>query len=310
MNNVTSSSEILKSLSDATVGVVAKASPSVVSIHSGMSGGTGVIWSTDGYIVTCNHVVHRMRSVKVGLGDGRQVDAKVVGRDPYSDIALLKIESNGFTPIEQADSEEIKVGEFVLALANPFNRQPAATSGIITNVRSTLRGMHGMNMENVIITDARLNPGYSGGPLIDPSGKMIGLNAAFAWSRGIAIPTSTVITVVERLMRGGEVKKAYLGILMSTIPIPRQVAEDTKMNQDSGLMILQVEPGSPAKKAGAGFGDVIVRLNDKPVSDMSDVTRLLTEEVIGKKIRITVLRGERLMELTVTPSAARVEQND
>nr|MDO8133850.1 PDZ domain-containing protein [Candidatus Njordarchaeum guaymaensis] len=161
-----------------------------------------------------------------------------------------------------------------------------------------------------IITDARLNPGYSGGPLIDPSGKMIGLNAAFAWSRGIAIPTSTVKTVVERLMRGGEVKKAYLGILMSTIPIPRQVAEDTNMNQDSGLMILQVEPGSPAKKAGAGFGDVIVRLNDKPVSDMSDVTRLLTEEVIGKKIRITVLRGEKLMELTVTPSAARVEEND
>lgn len=310
MSNMTSSFEVLKSLSEATVDVVARTSPSVVSVHSGMGGGTGIVWSPDGYILTCNHVVHRARSVKVGLRDGSEVDAKVVGRDPYSDIALLKVEGNGFTPIELADSEKTNVGEFVLALANPFNRQPAATSGIVTSARSTLRGMHRMNMENVILTDARLNPGYSGGPLIDASGKMIGLNTAFAWSRGIAIPISTVKTVVERLMKGGEVRRAYLGVVMNTVPIPRQVVEDTKINQESGLMILQVEPGSPAKKAGAAFGDVIVRLNDKPASDTSDATRILTEEVIGKKIKVAVLRGEKLTELTVTPSTARVEDDD
>jgi S1-C subfamily serine protease len=310
MSNLNSSLEILKSLSDATVDVIARTSPSVVSVQSGMGGGTGVVWSADGYIVTCNHVVHRVRSTKVGFGDGRQVDAKVVGRDPYSDIALLKVDTNGLKPIEPADSDGLSVGEFVLALANPFNRQPSATSGIITNAKSTLRAIRGMNMENVIITDARLNPGYSGGPLIDASGRMIGLNAAFAWSRGIAVPIETVKTIVERLMKGGEVKRAYLGILMNAIPIPHQVSEQTKINQDTGLMVLQVEPDSPARKAGMAFGDVIVQTNGKPVKEISDLTQMLNEEVIGKKTKVVVLRGEKLMELTVMPSAARVEEND
>jgi S1-C subfamily serine protease len=275
-----------------------------------MGGGTGVVWSADGYIVTCNHVVHRVRSIKVGFGDGNQMEAKVVGRDPYSDIALLKVDSGGLKPIELADSDGINVGEFVLALANPFNQQPSATSGIITNARSTLRAIRGMNMENVIITDARLNPGYSGGPLIDASGRMIGLNAAFAWSRGIAIPIGTVKTIVERLMKGGQVKRAYLGILMNAIPIPHQVSEQTKISQETGLMVLQVEPDSPAKKAGIAFGDVIVQIDDKPVREIPDLTQKLNEELIGKKTRLTVLRGEKLTTLTVMPSEAQGEEDD
>jgi S1-C subfamily serine protease len=310
MNNEVSSLEILRSISDATVDVVNRASPSVVSVHSGMGGGTGVLWSADGYIVTASHVVHKSRNTKVGLGDGNMVDAKVVGRDPYSDIALLKIEGESFKAIETGDSERINVGEFVLALANPFNRKPAATSGIVTNTRTTLRGMRGMNMENVIITDARLNPGYSGGPLIDASGRMIGMNTAYAWSRGIAIPISTVKAIVERLMKGGEVKRAYLGIFMNTIPIPEEVAEETKLDQETAVMVLKVEHDSPAKKAGIAFGDIIVRFNDKPIRDVSELPNLLSEEVVGKKTKIAVLRGEKIVEFTITPSSAKTEDSD
>jgi S1-C subfamily serine protease len=302
--------DILKSISDATVDVISKVSPSVVSIQSGMGGGTGIVWSADGYIVTANHVVHRARNVKVGLGDGNRVDAKVVGRDPYSDVALLKIEGDALKPIELGESEKINVGELVIALANPFNGQPSATSGIVTGVRSPMRGMQGMSIENVIITDVRLNPGYSGGPLIDAMGRMIGMNAAFAWHRGIAIPASTIKTAVERLMKGGEVKRAYLGVFMSPIPVPSEVAEATKISQERGVMVLKVEPESPAKKAGIAFGDIVVRFNAKPVTDVSDLPRLLTEDLIDKKIKIGVLRGEKLIELTITPTSAQEEESD
>ncbi len=310
MTSEVSTFDILKSVSDATVDVIAKVSPSVVSIRSGMDGGTGVIWSADGYIVTCNHVLHGARNLKIGLGDGNQVDAKVVGRDPYSDIALIKIEGDSFKPIELGDSEKINVGELVIALANPFNGQPVATSGIVTGVRSPMRGMQGMDIENVIVTDARLNPGYSGGPLIDAMGRMIGMNAAIAWHRGIAIPASTVKMVVERLMKGGEVKRAYLGVFMSPIPVPSEVVESTKIGQDRGVMVLRVEPGSPAKKAGIAFGDIIVRFNDKRVTDVSDLPRLLTEDVIDKKIKIGLLRGEKLVELTISPTSAQSEESE
>jgi S1-C subfamily serine protease len=310
MTSEVSNIDILKSISDATVDVISRVSPSVVSIQAGMGGGTGIVWSEEGYIVTANHVVHRARSVKVGLGDGSQVDGKVVGRDPYSDVALLKIEAESLKPIVIGDSENINVGELVIALANPFNGRPAATSGIVTGVRSPMRGMQEMSIQNVIITDARLNPGYSGGPLIDATGTMIGMNTAIAWRRGIAIPVDAIKTAVERLMKGGEVKRAYLGVFMAPIPVPKEVAESTKMAQERGVMILRVEPESPAKKAGIAFGDIVVRFNDKTVTDVSDLPRLLTEDLIGKKTKIVVLRGEKLVELTITPTSAKEEESE
>ena len=310
MSNMTSSLDILKTFSDATVELAGSISPSVVSVSRGMGGGTGVIWSSDGYVVTCNHVVHGGRKTKVGLGNGNDFDAKLVGRDPYTDIALLKIESEGLKPVEIGDSETLRVGEFVMALANPFNRQPAATSGMVTNVRTNLRGMRGMNLENVIVSDAKLNPGYSGGPLIDASGKMIGMNAAFAWGRGIAVPISVVKEVVERLMKGGTVKRAYLGVLSNTFQIPEEVAKEAKLEQDTGVMVLSVEQGSPAKKAGLAFADIIVRFNDKPVTNVYDLPRALSEDVVGKKSKIGVLRGEKLIELTATLIEAKPEETD
>ncbi len=298
-----SASQLLESLSDAIVQVAEKVSASVVRVGSGRRfGGTGVVWSSDGYVVTANHVVGRLSEVEVGLRDGRSIKAKVVGHDQYSDVALLKIEEDKLTPIEAGDSEGVRAGQFVLALANPFGEQPSVTSGIITSPKRTIRGWWGRLMENVIVTDAPLNPGYSGGPLVDAAGRMIGLNAAYVYSRGIAVPISAVKHVADRLMRDGRIKRAYLGIVSDTISLPEEIAKQSTIQQDEGLIVLSVAPDSPAKRAGLAMGDVIVKFDQKPVSSVYDLHGLLSEEVIAKGTKLSILRGEKLTELTITPN--------
>lgn len=306
MSQTSSPLQILKSLSDATAELVQKLVPSVVSINSAMTRGTGIVFRPDGYIVTCNHVLGRSASVRIGLG-GKILEAKTVGVDPYSDVALLKTEEKSLKAIELGDSEKLNTGQFVLALANPFNRQLSATSGIITSVGSTLRGWRGTAMENVIATDARLNPGFSGGPLVDVSGKMIGLNAAYVWSRGIAIPINKVRDTVERLMTAGKIKRAYLGIISDTVSIPEEVESQVHIDQNTGVMVFSVEPGTPAKKAGLTMGDVIVNFNEKPVTSFYDLPRLLADDVIGRKTKLSILRGEKLVEITIVPTTAEDE---
>ncbi len=295
--------QVLKLLSDATAELVRKLAPSVVSVNSTMTRGTGVVFDSDGYIVTCNHVLGRSASVRIGSGE-RVLEGKTIGFDPYSDIALLKAEHGDLKPIELGDSGKLSAGQFVLALANPFNRQPSATTGIITSVGATLRGWRGTTMENVVATDAGLNPGFSGGPLVDVSGRMIGLNTAYVWSRGIAIPIDKVKSVVDRLLSGGKIRRAYLGIASNTVSIPQEIARETRINQDAGIMVFSVEPGAPARKAGLAMGDVIVKFNGNSVTSFYDLPRLLTEDVIGTKTKLSILRGEKLMELTVIPNAA------
>jgi S1-C subfamily serine protease len=264
----------------------------------------------DGYIVTCNHVLAGCNKVMVGQGE-KTFEAKIVGADPYNDIALLKTEKGSFKPIELGDSSKLSTGQFVLALANPFNRQqPTATTGIITSPDSTIRQWRGTAMENVIATDARLNPGFSGGPLVDASGKMIGINTAYVWSRGIAIPANKMKIIANRLMNGGEVRKAYLGVVLNTVAIPQELAEEAGIDQETGVMIFSVERGAPAHKAGLTMGDVIVKFNGNPVRDFYDLPALLTEELIGKETRLTIIRGERPLELTVKPVAAKGEEDD
>jgi S1-C subfamily serine protease len=299
----------LKSLSDATSELVQKLSPSVVSVNTRMTRGTGVVLTSDGYIVTCNHVLGKSASVRIGLGE-KTIEAKAAGSDPYSDVALLKAEEGRFKPLELGDSDKLNTGQFVLALANPFNRQPSATTGIITSVGATLRGWRGTAMEDVIATDARLNPGFSGGPLIDVSGKMIGLNTAYVWSRGIAIPANKVKNIADRLMTGGKLKRAYLGIVSNTVSIPQEIASQASLDQESGVMVFQVEQGAPAKRAGLTMGDVIVKFNQKPVATFYDLPRLLTEDVIDKKTTLSILRGEKLIELIITPTQAESEDDD
>jgi serine protease Do len=295
--------EVLKSLSEATSILIKKTSESVVSVKAQMSRGTGVVLTKDGYIVTCNHVLQGCNGVKIGQGD-KTFNATIVGTDPYNDLALLKAEKGEFTPIEVGDSEKLSVGQYVFALANPFNRnQSTATTGIVTSVNSTIRGWRGMTaMENVIATDAQLNPGFSGGPLVDVEGKIIGINTAYVWQRGIAIPINKVKAVAERLMTGKIAQKGYLGIIANTVAIPEEIAEQAGLEQESGVMIFSVETGSPARKAGLAMGDVLVKFNDKPVTDFYDLPRLLSEDVIGKETKLTIIRRESLIETTIFPT--------
>jgi S1-C subfamily serine protease len=309
MSQLVNSLELLKSISEATTALVQKLSKSVVSVNAQMSRGTGVVLDKQGYIVTCNHVLQGCSTVRVGQGE-KTFEARVVGTDAYNDLALLKTEQGNFEPVELGDSENLNTGQFVLALANPFNRkQPTATTGIVTNPDSTIHGFRGTAMENVIATDAKLNPGFSGGPLVDAEGKLIGINTAYVWQRGIAIPANKVKSVTDRLITGGKIKKAYLGLVANTVAIPEEIQREAGIEQETGVMVFQVEAGEPARKAGLTMGDVIIAFNGKPVADFYDLPRLLSEDVAGKKTTLTIIREEKLQELTITPTA-KEEGND
>lgn len=304
--NNTESQDTLSSLSDAIVNVAKNVSPSVVGLQTErMMAGSGTIWSNDGYVVTCSHVVKGLQQVQINSQEIGSVGAEIIGKDPYSDIALLKINTNGkrLQAIEVLDSEDLKAGQIVLALANPFGEQTSITHGIITSSRSSVKGWSWGRtmMNNVVITDAQLNPGFSGGPLVDVKGKMIGLNAFYISSRGIAIRINKVKEIVENLKSYGKVRRAYLGITSYPIFVPEQLKKQIGMGQDYGLMIASVEPNSSAKKGGLLMGDVVLSLDGRFVGSLHDLEQLLTQEHIGKAMNITLIRSEKLIELTIIP---------
>jgi S1-C subfamily serine protease len=312
-DNKTRAKGALVSLSEEIENVADKVSQSVVSVRSRTRGiGSGVVWTSEGLIVTCSHIVRKQEVLEIGFSNGKSYPAKVIGNDPYSDIALLKIQTNGkndtisLNPIEIGDSENLKAGQFVLALANPYGEFPSITEGIITSERSSLGGSQwGTITDNIVVTDARLNPGYSGGPLVDVEGKMIGLNAAYVSSRGIAIRASKVRNITDQLAKDGAIKIGYLGIVTDEISLPSEVAIKLEPSQDEGLILLAVEKDTAAKKAGLLMGDIIVRLDDQPITNIHDLRReLLKHDVIGKSLKLAIIRGEKKIELSITPQEA------
>jgi S1-C subfamily serine protease len=307
----------LLSLSEEIERVADNISRSIVSVHSRNRGnGSGVIWNVDGHIVTCSHIVGELDEVEVSLSNGKRYRAKVIGNDPYSDIALLKIEAtNGkddilpLKPIEIADSENLKAGQFVLALANPYGEYPSITEGIITSERRSIRGVGAGwrwapsdEMDNIVITDTRLNPGYSGGPLVDVQGKMIGLNMAYILFRGIAIRTNKVKNVSEQLAKDGAIKIARLGIVTDQISLPPEVGGQLEPIQEEGLLVISVKKETAAKKAGLLIGDIIVRFDEEPITKLHDLRRqLLKQDAIGKSVKLTIIRAEKKTELIIVP---------
>jgi S1-C subfamily serine protease len=297
--------QLLQSLSDAISGLAEQVSPSVVKVEMGRWGGSGVVWDKEGHVVTANHVVGRRSSAIVELQDGRRLEAKILGRDPTSDIAVLKVEATGLKPIEVGDSQPLKSGQFVLALANSLGSRVNITSGIVTNPSRTIPGWWGVVVEDAVITDARLNPGYSGGPLVDASGKMIGMNVAYASSRGIAVPVNTLKGIASKLSREGKIRRSYLGIAPEPISLPKELSKAAKLSQDQGILVLSTEPGSPASKAGAFVGDIIVSIGDHEVANLYELHKALDERLIGKTVSLRVLRGGVITELKVTPEEAK-----
>ena len=293
--------QILQSFSEAMTELADKVGSSVVRVRSRRGFGSGVVWSEDGYIVTCSHVVGRASTVEVGFKGGERLEGRVIGHDPYSDMALIKVEKSGLKPVEIGDSDTVEVGELVFAFANAFGATPSTTSGIVTTAEASL-GWGSWSMEDVIVTDALLNPGYSGGPLINASGKMVGLNAAYANSRGISIPVNAVRETASALIKDGRVRVAHLGIATDQITLPRRLATRPDIDQEEGLMIVEVEPDSPANKAGLGVGDILVTLATSQITNHYELRRLLTKDVIEKPIEIGLLRTEKLIKLTITPN--------
>jgi S1-C subfamily serine protease len=296
---------ILQTISGEIERIAESAGRSVVSVGSGHGNGSGVVWD-EHTVVTAYHVVRGADEVSVGTEDGRKLTAKVTGRLRRSDIAVLTVEGQ-LTPIERGDSEGLKAGQFVLALANPFSSRTSATSGIITGANRSIGGWWGMTIENAVITDARVNPGYSGGPLVDASGLLIGMNVAYVSKRGIAVPVNTIAKVVQRLAKGQPFKRAYLGIMSNPVSLPDEVSSDQRVGQEAGVMVFSVEDGTPAKQSGLSFGDVILRFNGKSISNSEDLTSLLGEEAIDQKAKLSVLRGGNVVELEITPTTGREE---
>jgi len=298
--------QLLQSFSNAVTELADRVSPSVVNVNAGRRGGTGIVWSADGLVVTASHVVGHSAAPMVTVGDGKEVEAKVLGRDPYTDVALLKIDVMGLTPIKIGNADGIKVGQFVLALANAFGRKASATSGIITSHRRSMRGFWGVMIDDAVVSDAKLNPGYSGGPLVDASGNLLGMNVAYFSGRGVAISVDSLKETIGKISKDGRVKKGFLGVVVEPVELPEELAKAPDVGQEEGLLVRSVEIGSPAKDAGVAMGDVILRLGDTQATDEYELHKALSGEVVGRSMALRVLRAEKVTDLKITPREAEV----
>jgi serine protease DegQ len=296
--------QLLQSFSEAVAKLAEDVSASVVNVNSGRRSGSGVVWNAEGNVVTASHVVGRASTATVTFGDGRELPAKVVGTDQYSDVALLKVDGTGFNPIRAGSATDLRVGQFVLALANGSGRKASATSGIVTTPGRSMRGWWGAVIEDAVVSDAKLNPGYSGGPLVDASGKMVGMNVAYFAGRGIAVSVDSLNVVAEKLSKEGRVKKGYLGVVVEPVELPEDLAGRPEVGQGNGLLVRAVEGSSPAKAAGVALGDVLLRLGDTKATDEYELHRVLSGDVVGRKVSLWVLRGEKPTELSITPREA------
>ncbi len=296
---------ILQTISGEIERIAESAGRSVVSVRSGHGNGSGIAWD-EHTVVTAYHVVRGAEEVGIVTEDGKKLTGKLTGSFRRSDIAVMTVEGS-VSPIERGASDGLKSGQFVLALANPFAARASVTSGIITGANRSIGGWWGMTIENAIITDARVNPGYSGGPLVDATGRLIGMNVAYVSKRGIAVPVDTISKIVQRLATGKPFKRAYLGIISNPVALPEEVSSDDQVRQEAGVMVFSVENGTPAKQSGLSFGDVILRFNGKTVSNSEDLTSLLGEDAIGKQAKLSVLRGGNVVDLEITPTTGREE---
>jgi S1-C subfamily serine protease len=268
--------------------------------------GSGFIITPDGYIVTNSHVVEDVDMVEANFSDGNTCPAEVVGQDPATDIALLRVSSSALPMVSLGDSDRVQVGQVAIAVGNPLGFQSTVTAGVISALGRTLRSRTGRLIENIIQTDAALNPGNSGGPLLDSRGHVIGINTAIIqYAQGIcfAIPVNTMRWVVTQLIREGKVTRGFLGISGQTVPLPVRVVRYFQLSNASGVQVTDVVSSSPAKQAGLKEGDIIIALGGKPVASIDDIHRRLTREAIGKNLDVSLLRGwTNRLEKVIVPA--------
>ncbi len=313
---------LLDAYSRSVIGAAGRVSPSVVHIESfrptpghtsgiqEISGtGSGFIFTPDGFILTNSHVVHGARRLDVRLPDGRNCQGTIVGDDPDTDLAVLRKDGKGLVAAPLGDSSAVRVGQLVVAIGNPFGFQYTVTAGVVSALGRSLRSQSGRLIDDVIQTDAALNPGNSGGPLVNSRGEVIGVNTAVIMpAQGLcfAIAVNTARFVASRLLRDGKVRRSYIGLGGQNVPIQRRVVRFHSLAVDSGVQVLTVEGGSPAEKTGLSRGDVIVGFDGAPVAGIDDLHRLLTSDRVGTRVLLEVLRGTEKITLDVIPEEKKI----
>jgi S1-C subfamily serine protease len=287
---------VLSDLSQTLAAAVESAGVGVVRVEArSRFPASGIVWSADGVIVTAHHVVEQDDNIGIGLPDGRTLDAKLVGRDPTTDLAVVRAQASGLTTRAWADLGALKVGHLVLALGRP-GKTVMATFGVVSAFGEAWRTPAGGKLDHYLQTDVVMYPGFSGGPLVDASGQFIGLNTS-ALLRGISltIPATTLRTVVETLLAKGRVSRGYLGVGAQPVRLPGALAQQLK--QETGLLLISVEPGGPAEKAGLLLGDVIVALAGEPVRHLDDLLVALSGDRVGVRVAVRIVRGGQVQEV-------------
>src|SRR5438105_4248934 len=301
-------SALLDAYSQAVIRVVERVAPSVVHVRRGRADGSGVIVAPDGYALTNAHVVDDASEVTVTLASGAETRAPVVGADAATDLAVIRILGSGLPAADLAIGDGLRVGQLVIAIGDPLGFHSTVTTGVVSALGRSLSARDGRVIENVIQTDAALNPGSSGGPLVDTHATVIGINTAIIpMAQGIcfAIPASSARQVAAMLIRDGRVRRAYLGIGGAATPIGRPLANELGITNTSGIRVLEVVAGGPAQRAGLAVRDLIVDLDGAPILTLSDLQRTLGAGRIGRSVDLGYVRFGELRRTTVTPAEAR-----
>lgn len=270
--------------------------------------GSGFVFTPDGYILTNSHVVNGARRLVVFTNDGERHIASLVGEDPHTDLAVVRIEGRGLTPAKLGDSTVLKPGQLVVAIGNPYGFECTVTAGVVSALGRTLRAQSGRLIDDVIQTDAALNPGNSGGPLVNARGEVVGVNTAMIRpAQGIcfAIAMRTAEFVVSRLVRDGRIRRSFIGVGGQTVPLLRRMVRFFELPRETGVLVTYVDGDGPAGQAGLRDGDFIVRYGEHWVGGVDDLHRLLTDAEVGRDVPLTILRGTERKELRIVPGAAR-----
>ena len=323
-----SDDDLLDAYSAAVTAAAERVSPSVVNVEIRQrpdnrqpspsrpmelrGSGSGFVFTPDGFILTNSHVVHRASRLGVTLPDGRSFEAHLIGEDPDTDLAVIRVTADGLVPATLGDSKSIRVGQLVVAIGNPYGFQCTVTAGVVSALGRSLRSHSGRLIDDVVQTDAALNPGNSGGPLVTSRGEVIGVNTAVilpAQGLCFAIAINTAKHVAGLLIRNGKIRRGHIGVAGQNVTLQRRLVHQHSLAVTSGILVISVEPKGPAHRAGLREGDVIVAYGSHPVASIDELHRLLTEEQVGTKIGLTFLRsGEKLTLEVVPEESARPAQ--
>lgn len=301
--------DLLDAYSRAVIGVVDGLGPTVLCIEGPRGdarggSGSGVLLTPDGYALTNSHVANGRSKLTAVTEEGDRLDAELVGDDPITDLALVRLAARDLPFAELGDSDSIRVGQLVIAMGNPLGFRSTVSTGVVSATGRAMRGVGGRLIENIIQHTAPLNPGNSGGPLVDTRGRVLGVNTAIiamAQGLGFSVPSNTAHWVVGELLAHGEVRRRWLGIAGTTVGVPRSLVHELDLLADDAVEVLHIDPKGPAGRAGLTVGDVIVAAAGRVTTTVDDLTRIVSIAPAGEPLELTIIRNERLQELTIAP---------